>query len=274
MAELISFFHLDFMRQALLASFLAAIACGIIGSLVVVNRMVFLAGGIAHAAYGGVGLSLFFRLPMLPVVTSFSVLCALLLGIITFRRQHHADALVSALWSIGMALGALLVSLTPGYQSDLMGYLFGSILTILPSDIMVMFILDGVLLIWIWWFYREIMAVSYDLEYARVLGIPATLIYYLILVLTSVAIILLMRFVGLVLVLAMLSIPSYLAEHWSGSLKTMMFLSSVFSFVFMVLGLWISYELNLPAGPVMIIVSGVSFSVVEVTRYMALRKKS
>jgi len=274
MTEWMGWFQLDFMRQALLASFLAAVACGIIGTLVVVNRMVFLAGGIAHAAYGGVGFALFLRFPILPVVTSFSALCAFFLGIITFRRPHHTDALVSAIWSIGMAFGALLVSLTPGYQSDLMGYLFGSILTILPSDILIMLILDGVLIVWISLFYQEIVTVSYDPEYAQVVGIPATAIYYFILVLTSIAVILLMRFVGLILVLAMLSIPSYLAEHYSGSLKVMMVLSSIFSFVFMALGLWVAYELNLPAGPVMIIISGISFSVVEAINYVCRHKKS
>lgn len=274
MTEWIEWFQLDFMRQALLASFLAAVACGIIGTLVVVNRMVFLAGGIAHAAYGGVGLALFLRFPILPVVTSFSALCAFFLGIITFRRPHHTDALVSAIWSIGMAFGALLVSLTPGYQSDLMGYLFGSILTILPSDILIMLILDVALLIWIFLFYREIMTVSYDSEYAQVVGIPATAIHYFILIFTSVAVILLMRFVGLILVLAMLSIPSYLAERYSGSLKEMMVLSSIFSFAFMTLGLWVSYELNLPAGPVMIIISGISFSIMEFAHYVYRYKKS
>ncbi|MCX7822465.1 MAG: metal ABC transporter permease [Syntrophobacterales bacterium] len=263
MIEWVGWLYSDFMGQAFLAAFLASIACGIIGALVVANRMVFLAGGIAHAAYGGVGLAIFLRVPILPVVTIFSILCALLLGLITFKRQHHADALVSALWSVGMALGVIFVNLTPGYQADLMGYLFGSILTVTRSDIFIMAILDGLLFMWIWLFYREVMAVSYDMEYAQVIGIPAFRIYYFILVFTAVAVILLMRFVGLILVLAMLSIPSYLSESWSGSLKRMMVLSSLFTFLFMVLGLLVSYELNLPAGPIMIVVAGVSFGLVE-----------
>lgn len=261
-------FQPDFMKQALLAASLASMACGIIGTLVVANRMVFLAGGIAHAAYGGVGLAIFLSLPVLPVVIGFSVLCALILGSITFHRQHHADALVSALWSIGMALGAILVSLTPGYQADLMGYLFGSILTVTGSDFITMAILDTVIFLWVCFFYREIMAVSYDVEYAQVIGIPAVKIYYLILAFTAVTVILLMRFVGLILVLAMLSIPSYLAAGWSGSLRGMMIISGILSFIFMAVGLLISYELNWPSGPVMIVVSGVIFASVEAVKFL------
>lgn len=264
MIESMEWFSSEFMRQAFGVSLLASVACGIVGALVVANRMVFIAGGIAHAAYGGVGLAIFLRLSVFPVVMIFSVMCSLLLGLITFNRQHHTDALVSALWSIGMALGVVFVSLTPGYQTDLMGYLFGSILTVVPSDIITMVVLDIVLIIWIGLFYREIMAVSYDIEHARVIGIPAVCIYYFILVLTAITVILMMRFVGLILVLAMLSIPSYLAEKWSRSLRGMMVISGIFTFVFMVAGLVISYELNLPAGPVTIMVAGLSFATIEV----------
>lgn len=267
MVDWISWIRWDFMWQALLASFFAAVACGVIGSLVVVNRMVFLAGGIAHAAYGGVGLAIFLSLPILPVVLVFSISCALIIGMISFSRKHHTDALVSALWSVGMALGVIFVSLSPGYQADLMGYLFGSILTILPSDILIMMGLDIILLTWVCLLYREIVAVSYDMEYAQVIGIPAVTIYYLILVLTAVTVILLMRFVGLILVIAMLSIPSYLAERWSGSLKTMMILSAIITFCFMVSGLIFAYELNLPAGAVMIAIAGICFALAEGIKY-------
>lgn len=268
MAEWIPWFRWDFMWQALVASLFASIACGIVGSLVVVNRIVYLAGGIAHAAYGGVGFALFLSLPILPVVISFSIVCALLLGLITFSRKHHTDALVSVLWSVGMALGVILVNLTPGYQADLMGYLFGSILTILPSDVLILVGLDVMLLLWVLILYWEIVAVSYDMEYAQVIGIPAVVIYYLILVLTAITVILLMRFVGLILVIAMLSIPSYLAERWSGSLKSMMFLSGGITLCFMVSGLIVSYELNLPPGAVMILIAGLCFVVSEMIEHV------
>ncbi len=253
----------DFMRQALVASLLASIACGIIGSLVVVNRMVFLAGGISHAAYGGIGIAIFLNLPMLPTVFSFSVLCALLLGHITLSKKHYSDAIVGAIWAIGMALGALLVSLTPGFRADLMGYLFGNILTILPSDISVMTALDILLFAWMSIFYKEIVAISYDEEYAQVIGIPTKLFYYLILLFASSVIILLMRFVGLILVLAMLSIPSYLAEKKSKSIKAMMIYATIISFFLMSAGLIISYFANLPTGPTIILLAGLVFLAIE-----------
>ncbi len=269
---------LDFMRQAFIGSFMAAIACGILGTLIVVNRMVFIAGGLAHAAYGGVGLALYFRLPLLPTVLSFSSCCAVLLGHITYERRHHTDATVGALWSIGMALGVIFVHLTPGYQADFMGYLFGSILTIVPSDIITMALLDLILLLWIGVFYREVMVVSYDRDYAKVMGIPDRLVHYVILVFSALTIMLLMRFVGLILALAMLSIPSYLAERWSNSLKMMMAIAGGLSFLFMTGGLVLSYHVNLPPGPVMILVAGVTFTGIEISsalsRRFSIKKKT
>ena len=128
----------EFMRNALMAGLLASIMCGIIGTLVVVNRMVFLSGGIAHAAYGGIGLAFFFGFSYLWGIVGF----ALLMAAISIKTKQRADTIIGVLWAVGMALGVILLDMTPGYNVDLMSYLFGSILTVPTSDLWFMLILN------------------------------------------------------------------------------------------------------------------------------------
>ena len=134
---------LTFVQNAILAGVLASVACGTIGSLVVVNRQVFLAGGVAHAAYGGVGLGIFLGLPVLPCAVAFTALAALVAAHFTVERRERSDSFVGVLWATGMALGIILLNLTPGYNVDLMSYLFGSILTVPRADIWAMLVLDA-----------------------------------------------------------------------------------------------------------------------------------
>lgn len=137
---------LEFIQNAVLAGILASVACGVIGSLVVVNRQVFMAGGVAHAAYGGVGLAFFLGLPVLPCTVLFTALAALGMALASFGRAERSDALVGVMWAAGMALGIILMDLTPGYNVDLMSYLFGSILAVPTRDVWFMAGLDLVIL--------------------------------------------------------------------------------------------------------------------------------
>lgn len=250
-----------FMQNALVAAILASVACGIIGSLVVVNRIVFISGGIAHTAYGGIGLAFFLGLSPILGAGVFAVVSAVIMAFITMHTKHRADTVIGAMWAFGMAVGIILMDLTPGYNVDLMSYLFGSILSVPFSDIVYMAVLDAVIIVYILALYREIHAVSFDSEFASSMGVRSDLIYISMLVMSALAVVMLIRVVGLILVISMLTIPPYIAEKRSASLKGMMVWSTVFSLLFSITGLLLSYFFNLTSGASIIAVSAACFFV-------------
>ena len=160
--------QLEFMRNALLAGLLASIMCGVIGTFVVLNRIVFISGGISHAAYGGVGLAFFFGLSPTLGILGFSLLISVIMAAVSMRAKQRADTLIGVLWAVGMALGVILLDLTPGYNVDLMSYLFGSILTVPISDLWLMLVLDGLVIITVSYFYHDLVSLSYDEEFAKI----------------------------------------------------------------------------------------------------------
>ena len=170
----------DFMRNALLAGVLVSVACGIIGSLVVVKRIVFVSGGIAHAAYGGIGLGYFLHINPVLGAVGFSIAAALGMGAVQRRTRQRADTIIGVLWAIGMAIGIIFVDLTAGYKADLMSYLFGSILTVPTGDLLIMLVLDLLIIGLVTLFYKELLAVSFDETFAAVENVPVDLIYMLL----------------------------------------------------------------------------------------------
>ena len=244
-----------FIQHALLAGILVSFAAGVIGSLIVVNRMVFLAGGIAHSSYGGIGLAVFFGLPIFLGASIFAVGAAVLLAFLTMYKRHRIDTFIGLIWAVGMAIGVIFVDLTPGYNVDMMSYLFGSILAVSSADLYFMGILLGVILFVITFWYRDILAVSYDSEYAALRGVNVKFFYTLILILSALTVVVAIKVVGLILVIAMLTIPVYIAEKLSNSLLGMMFLSGLIAALFTLIGLWFSYTYNLTSGASIILVS-------------------
>lgn len=249
----------EFMRNALLAGVLASICCGVIGSLVVVNRIVFISGGIAHAAYGGIGLAFFLGLPPLMGASLFAIATALIIGGVSLHSKHRADTIIGVLWAVGMAAGIILIDLTPGYNVDLMSYLFGSIMTVPDSDIWFMVPLNVVIVLSVLSFYKEFLALSYDEEFAFVVGIPVRALYFALLCLTAVSVVMVIRVVGLILVIALLTIPPYIAEKYTHSLGAMMLLASLLGVFFTFLGLYLAYRYNLTSGATIILVAGAAF---------------
>ena len=249
----------EFIRNALLAGILVSISCGIIGTLVVVNRIVFISGGIAHSAYGGIGLALYTGLSPTLGAALFSVAVAIIMGAISLKNKHRADTIIGVLWAIGMGLGIIFIDLTPGYNVDLMSYLFGSILSVQKTDIWFMIPLVIVIILIILTFYREFIALSYDEEFAFVMGIPVKTLYLVLLCMTALSIVMIIRVVGLILVIALLSIPPYIAEKYTSSLGKMMVLASLLGILFTLLGLWLSYNYDITSGATIIMVAGVSF---------------
>jgi len=249
----------EFMRNALIAGVLASIACGVIGAYVVVNRIVFISGGIAHASYGGIGLAFFFGFAPLLGAMGFSLLIALIIALVTLHQKHRADTIIGVLWAVGMALGVILIDLTPGYNVDLMSYLFGSILTVPRQDLFIMGGLDLLICITVIVFYRNFLALSYDEEFARVRGVPVRALYVVLLTMTALSVVMIIRVVGLILVIALLTIPPYVSERHCGSLMGMMVLSTIISMFCVITGLFLSYSFNLTSGATIIMTAAAVF---------------
>jgi zinc transport system permease protein len=247
------------MRNALMAGLLTSVACGVIGTFVVVNRIVFLSGGIAHAAYGGIGLAFFFGLPFVVGTLGFALLVAMVMAAVTLKARHRSDTIIGVLWAIGMALGVILLDLSPGYNVDLMSFLFGSILAVPTADLWLMLVLNILILLTVVYFYNDFLALSYDEDFAKLRGVRVKLLYFVLLAMVALSVVMIIRIVGLILVIALLTIPPYIAEKHSGSLRAMMFISFLLSCLFTMVGLWVSYVFNLTSGATIIMVAGVCF---------------
>jgi zinc transport system permease protein len=249
-----------FMQHALLAAFLCSVACGIIGSLVVLNRLSFLAGAVAHAAYGGIGISFMFSLPPLPCTLVFSLAASLGMAHIAtsgggFNRDEATDTAIGILWAAGMAFGIILIELTPGYAGDLMGFLFGSILAVPLSSLLVMALLDCLLLALFFYFRQGLTVLTLDAEFASARGLSVRGLFFLLVGMSSVAVVMLLQAVGLILVIALLTIPPHMARRCTVSLGAMMAVSGLLCFVFCVSGLAVAYLFDLSSGAAIIAVT-------------------
>lgn len=251
----------EFMQHALLAGLLASVICGIMGTLVVVNRIVFLSGGIAHAAYGGIGLAFFFGWPYLPGTIGFALAAAMVMAAISIKAKHRADTIIGVIWALGMAFGIILIDLTPGYNVDLMSYLFGSILTVPGSNLLIMLVMGILITILVAFYYKDLLAMSYDEEFARIRGVPVKGLYFGLIGILAVTIVLVIQVVGLILVIALLTIPPFIVEKHAKSLLQMMVGSSLLGALFTVVGLWLSYRYDLTSGAAIIMVAGIAFMI-------------
>jgi zinc transport system permease protein len=267
-----------FMQNALLASCLASLACGIIGTYVIHNRLTFLAGGISHAAYGGIGIALYFQLPLMPCVLVFSLLASAIMGCICLRRKDSKkespqDTAVGVLWAAGMALGIILIELTPGYAGEIMGFLFGSILAVPSSDLLAMALFDGTLLLLLYFFYQGLWAVSLDREFARARGLPVRALYLLLVCLTAITVVMLIRVVGLILVLALLTIPPFLAMRLCNSFLLSMIIACFLSLCFCLGGLLLSWHTDASSGASIIALAALAYLLAQLPN-LQQRKKS
>jgi len=258
-----------FLRLALLAGFLASLACGPVGSCVVTRRITYVAGGVAHCVLGGIGVAGYLRVahgwewlhPLHGAVVA-ALLAAGLIGVVSLRARQREDTIISALWAVGMAVGILFISATPGYGIDPMSYLFGDILMVSPGDLWLIAALDCVVLAVTVAFYKQMLAVCFDEEFARLRGVHVEAYYLLLLCLTALTVVSLVMVVGIVLVIALLALPAATAGHFSRTLWHMMVLATIFSILFTTLGLAISYGPDLPAGATMVALSGAVYLLV------------
>jgi zinc transport system permease protein len=259
-------FEYEFMRNALAAGILASVACGVIGSFVVLNRIVFLSAGIAHAAYGGIGLGFFFGFNPVIGAVGFSLAAALGMGVAQRRTGQRADTLIGVMWAIGMALGVILVDRTAGYKTDLMSYLFGSILTVPSGDLVIMLVLDVVIIIGTGLLYKELLAISFDENHAVVQRVPVTAIYLVFVCMIALTVVMLMRVVGLILLIALLTMPAAISALFVRDMRRMMVVAGLVGAAFTSAGLWLSYTFNIASGATIILLTAAVFLVCLVVR--------
>lgn len=256
MIELLGY---DFFQNALLGSFLTAIACGIVGTYVVARRLVFISGGITHASFGGLGLGFYLGTNPVFMALVFSVLSALGVEWASKTQNVREDSAIAAVWSLGMALGVLFIFLTPGYSPNLSAYLFGNILTISSADIFWIALLAIALLLLVGLFLREIIYVAFDTSFAKTQGLPVKFIEYMMMFFIAVTIVLSIRLVGIMLLMSLLTLPQMVVNQFTSDFRKIMYGSIVIGFLACAIGLVLSYYINIPSGAFIILVLTVLF---------------
>ncbi|MDZ4247197.1 MAG: iron chelate uptake ABC transporter family permease subunit [Dehalococcoidia bacterium] len=246
----------EFMRNALLAGLLAAAVCGVVGVYVIVKKVVSISGSIAHASFGGIGLG--YLLGINPIIGAvfFTLASALTMGLVTKRTKLSEDTIIGILWAMGMALGVVFIGLAPGYAPDLLSYLFGNILTVPTSDLLLMLVLDVVIFVVVIALYKELLALAFDEEFSKAAGVPVEKLYLLLLGMIALTVVVLIRVVGIILVIALLTIPATLARQFTHDLRKMMLLAVLFGVIFTLGGLWLSYLLDMASGATIILLNG------------------
>jgi zinc transport system permease protein len=259
-----------FLQYALLTGLLVSVACGIIGSYVVTRRITYIAGSIAHTVLGGLGAARYCQTvfgwewfhPLYGAVLA-ALVSAVLIGLVSMRARQREDTVIGALWAVGMAAGILFIFKTPGYNEDLMSYLFGSILMVSPQDLWMIAGLDILVVIVGVLFYNQFLALCFDEEFARLRGVHVEFYYLLLLCLTALTVVLLVTVVGIVMVIALLTLPAAVAGELTKRLWHMMVLSTVLTALFTTAGLALSYGPDLPAGATTIIIAGIAYLLVS-----------
>jgi zinc transport system permease protein len=249
----------SFLQYALMAGILASIGCGIMGSYVVIKRIGFLAGGIAHAILGGMGIAYFLgNSPILGAIIA-AFISAILIGWVNLRWKENEDTIIAALWSTGMAIGIIFISKSPGYNIDLMAYLFGNILMVSDESLYLMAALDLLLVLFVLLFYKYFLAVCFDEEFSRLRGLNVEFVYLFLLCLVALTVVLTIQLVGLILVIALLVLPAAIARQYANSLQHIMLVAIVLGALFTTGGILLSYEPDLPAGATIILIASVTY---------------
>jgi len=253
----------DFIIRALAAGLLLSVSCGIIGTLIVLKQDVFLVGGISHASFGGLGLFYFLGLnPILGALT-VSLLCGSVVGLTPKRTIRTHDALIGVLWTFGMAAGIILITLTPGFAPNLMTYLFGDILTVTSGDIIAMFIFNFMLAGTLILIYPKLVVYIVDPEFAALNGIPVRIYQFFYYLIISLAVVLLIRSVGIILVMALLTIPPLITLTLVKKLQNMITASMLISIIIFYGGFFTAYVWDLPTGPVIIVLGAIILILVK-----------
>lgn len=245
----------QFLQYAALACLLSGILGGICGVIVIEKRLVMMSGGIAHTAYGGVGLGYLLGFEPLLGAIGFSLGAAFGIGALQKKGRQNADVPTAIFWSVGMALGVLFIGIMPGYPPDVNSYLFGNILTVSAKDLYLLLGITLLFLIFLWVLYDDLLATLFDAEFARVSGVHTAVIEYAILVLVALSVVALIRVAGIIMMLAQLTLPAACSAQLTKKLSTRLLLSAVYGVVFSLAGLILSYYINISSGAVIVLLS-------------------
>ena len=254
-----SLFKYAFLQNAFLASILASIACGIIGTIIIEKKLVMMSGGIAHTSFGGVGMGYFLKIEPIIGALAFSVGAALGITAINKRARTNPDVIMGIFWSVGMAVGILFIAFTPGYPPEMSSYLFGDILAVSRMDLAFMLFLDLLVLLVVIALFNQLKAYLFDEEFSSVLKVSTTFLEYLIFILVAFTVVVLIRVVGIILAIALLTAPPAIVKMFTYNLKKIMLWSAVLGMFFCFAGLWISYELHIASGASIILLAGLAY---------------
>ena len=269
---------LAFLRNALAAGLLSSVLFGVLGSVVTVKRISGLAGAISHAVLGGIGMALYLSATRtVPWITPimgaliFAILAAAIIGVVSLKAKQREDTVINAIWAIGMSVGVLFMAKTPGY-TDPSSYLFGNILLVSPRDLILLAVLDVAVLFLAWRFYPQIEASSFDEEFARVRGVRTHVVFFALLAITAVSVVLLQTFVGIVMVIAMLTLPAGTAGYGAKNIAGMMVIGTALSIAFSTGGLALGWALDAPVGAMVVVIAGAVFLAAAGIRAIARTK--
>lgn len=254
-----SILEYSFMQNAMLGALFASIACGIIGTIIIERKIVMMSGGIAHAAFGGIGMGYFLGIEPIIGALVFAVICALGISAINRKTKTNTDVVTGIFWSMGMALGILFISITPSYPPNISSYLFGDILTISSMDLKLLIVLDIIVVLMVILFYNVLKAYMFDDEFAAISKINVEITESIIFILTAITVVALIRVVGIIMATALLTAPVAIAKMFTYNLKKVIIVSVIISSVLCILGLWISYELNIASGVAIVLITGLSY---------------
>ena len=275
MNNLIELLQYTFFQHALLGSLFASIACGIIGTYIVTRRLVFISGGITHASFGGIGIGLYTGISPILSAAIFSVLSAFGVEWLSKRKDMREDSAIAVFWTFGMAIGIIFSFLSPGFAPDLSAFLFGNILTITRTDIVVLAVLSLLLIAFFAIFLSPIIYIAFDREFARSQRIPVVLFEYILMMFIALTIVACLRMIGIVLAMSLLTIPQLTANLFTVSFKRIIFLSILFAYIGCVGGLLLSYQLQIPSGAAIIFFSILTYALCKIGKslYLCTRTK-
>ncbi len=252
----------QFLQNAVIASILASIVCGLIGIIIIEKKIVMMSGGIAHTAYGGVGLGYLLGFEPILGAMIFSVTAALGIGYINRKGSVHTDTIIALFWSLGMALGIAFIGMMPNYPPDMSSYLFGNILSVTRSDLHMIILLTILVTVLVLALFNDWKSYLFDSEFAQIIGLRTTFLEYLLLILVALTVVVLIRVVGIILVLALLTAPAASAGLITNNFRRRMLYAILWGVVFCLSGLCLSYVFDIPSGATIIIISVLSYGII------------
>lgn len=260
---MIELFSYDFFTNAILAATFTSITCGIIGTYIVTRRIVFISGGITHTSFGGIGIAYFLGFNPLLGAAIFSVLSALGIEFISKRSELREDSAIAIFWSFGMAIGIIFIYLTPGYAPNLMSYLFGSILTVTQTEVILTAILTSIVVIFFGLYLKPILYLSFDSEFMKTRKLNIDIYNYVIMVLIALTIVLSIKIAGIILIISLLTIPQATSNIFCKDFTKIILYSIAIGFIGSMSGLMAAYYMNIPSGASIIFTLILIFSIIK-----------